>query len=79
MGLVSRMPSLGSTTILRGFKISITLLDAFLASNCVPETFGTPPYYCDHPDNDSISKLLYSKITEAGGTADKARFRVMIP
>lgn len=77
MGLI--MPSLGSTTLLRGFKVSITILDAFLAANCVPETFGTPPFYRDHPDHDSISKLLHSKITDLGGTAERERFRVMIP
>lgn len=77
MGLT--MPSLGSTTLLRGFKVSIPVLDAFLAANRVPETFGTPPFSRDHPDNDSISKLLYSRITEAEGSADKNRFRVVIP
>lgn len=78
MGLT--MPSLGSTTLLRGFKVSISVLDAFLAANCVPETFGTPPFHRDHPDNDSISKLLYSRITEITGTsADQNLFRVVIP
>ncbi|KAJ4397049.1 hypothetical protein N0V93_001273 [Gnomoniopsis smithogilvyi] len=73
------MPSLGSTTLLRGFKVSISVLDAFLAANCVPETFGTPPFHRDHPDNDSISKLLFSKITEYGPAAVKNQFRVVIP
>lgn len=78
MGLT--MPSLGSTTLLRGFKVSISVLDAFLAANCVPETFGTPPFHRDHPDNDSISKLLCSRITEiTGSSADKNLFRVVIP
>ncbi|ROV91881.1 hypothetical protein VMCG_09157 [Cytospora schulzeri] len=40
---------MGSTTILRGFKVSVATLDAFLI------------------------------ITQAGGTADKKCFRVMIP
>lgn len=73
------MPSSGSTTLLRGFKVSIAVLDAFLAANCVPETFGTPPFYRDHPDNDSISKLLHSKILAFGGSANATRFRVVIP
>ncbi|CAN8099021.1 unnamed protein product [Discula destructiva] len=73
------MPSLGSTTLLRGFKVSVPLLDAFLAANCVPETFGTPPFHRDHPDNDPVSKLLHSRIAESGGTADKKHFRVVIP
>ncbi|KAJ4329086.1 hypothetical protein N0V84_000445 [Fusarium piperis] len=70
---------MGSTTLLRGLKISINTLDAFLATNGVFETYGTPPFYKDHPDKDEISKLFYTKITKAGGTADKNRFRVMIP
>lgn len=79
--MVLTMPSLGSTTLLRGFKVSIPLLDAFLAANCVPETFGTPPFYRDHPDHDSISKLLCSKIAgfAEGLAVDKDRFRVLIP
>lgn len=80
--MVLTMPALGSTTLLRGFKVSTALLDAFLAANCVPETFGTPPFYRDHPDHDSISKLLHSKIADfaaAGTTVDKDRFRVVIP
>lgn len=79
MGLT--MPNLGSTTLLRGFKVSITLLDAFLAANCVPETFGTPPFCRDHPHHDSISKLLYSRFRALGGSrdADPARFRLVIP
>lgn len=82
MGLM--MPSLGSTTLLRGFMVSVSILDAFLAANRVPETFGTPPFFRDHPDNDSISKLLYSRISEANeleakSTADRNRFRVVIP
>ncbi|KAI8713420.1 hypothetical protein NCS52_01286700 [Fusarium sp. LHS14.1] len=70
---------MGSTTLLRGFKVSISTLDAFLYANGVYETYGTPPFYKDHPDKDEISKLFYTKITQAGGTADKNRFRVMIP
>ncbi|KEY72362.1 hypothetical protein S7711_10405 [Stachybotrys chartarum IBT 7711] len=70
---------MGSTTILRGFKVSVAILDAFLAANGVDETNGTPPFYEDHPDKDPISILLYTKITMAGGTANKDKFRVMIP
>lgn len=79
MGLT--MPSLGSTTLLRGFKISVTLLDAFLAANRVPETFGTPPYCRDHPHHDSTSKLLYSRFLALGGSrdVDPVRFRLVIP
>ncbi|KAM0429626.1 hypothetical protein ACHAPT_006231 [Fusarium lateritium] len=70
---------MGSTTLLRGFKVSVRTLDAFLAANDVYETYGTPPFYKHHPDRDEISKLFYAKIRLAGGTADKNRFRVMIP
>ncbi|KUI60009.1 hypothetical protein VP1G_07251 [Cytospora mali] len=73
------MPTAGSVTLLRGFKISVATLDAFLGANGVDETYGSPPFYKDHPDKDDISKLLYAKITQAGGTADKNCFRVMIP
>lgn len=70
---------MGSTTILRGFKVSIPTLDNFLRSNGVEETFGIPPFYQDHPDEDKISKLLHRKLQEAGGTTGKNNFRVMIP
>jgi hypothetical protein len=65
---------MGSTTILRGFKVSVAVLDAFLAANGVDETNGTPPLYKHHPDED-----LISEITKAGGTANKNKFRVIIP
>lgn len=76
------MPSAGSTTLLRGFKVSVAVLDAFLAANGVDETFGTPPFYKDHPDHDPISRLLADKIRAAAPTTDpvdKTRFRVLIP
>ncbi|KAH8679190.1 hypothetical protein BGZ61DRAFT_359378 [Ilyonectria robusta] len=70
---------LGSATILRGFKISVAVLDAFLCANGVDETEGCPPMSQHHPDKDPISALLYTKVSEAGGTASKHKFRVMIP
>ncbi|KAH6838641.1 hypothetical protein B0I37DRAFT_387441 [Chaetomium sp. MPI-CAGE-AT-0009] len=70
---------MGSTTILRGFKVSTAVLDAFLAANGVDETYGTPPFYQHHPDNDAISALLYDRIVKEDKDADKNRFRVMIP
>lgn len=77
------MPSSGSTSILRGFKVSVAVLDAFLAANGVDETFGYPPFYSEHPDKDPISVLLSSKIAAAAGAeaagVDKSRFRVLIP
>ncbi|AEO60426.1 hypothetical protein MYCTH_2309624 [Thermothelomyces thermophilus ATCC 42464] len=70
---------MGSTTLLRGFKVSVAVLDAFLAANKVDETYGTPPFYKDHPDRDPISKLLFSKIARFDENADKNKFRVVIP
>ena len=70
---------MGSTTILRGFKISAAVLDTFLAANNVYETYGTPPFYKDHPDDDRISVLLHAKIAKEDKDADKNKFRVMIP
>lgn len=69
----------GSTSILRGFKISVAVLDAFLAADHVDTTDGAPPFYSHHPDKDDVSALLYAKIVAAGGTADKNKFRVMMP
>lgn len=76
----STMPSLGSITLLRGFKVSVATLDAFLAANGVDETYGDPPFYKDHPHND-VSKLLYRKIAHAAASAgaDADRFRLIIP
>ncbi|KAK4039494.1 hypothetical protein C8A01DRAFT_36533 [Parachaetomium inaequale] len=70
---------MGSTTLIRGFKVAVATLDAFLAANDVDETYGTPPFYGDHPDKDSISRLLFAKIAQHDPTADKDRFRVLIP
>jgi hypothetical protein len=77
--LVFSMGTEGSTTIIRGFKVSVMTLDAFLAAHGVDETYGTPPFYCDHPENDPISTLLFSKISQHDPNADKNRFRVLIP
>ena len=68
-----------STTILRGFRVSVTALDQFLSANGVYETYGTPPFHKHHPDEDPISVLLFKKITEAGSSADKNKFRVIMP
>ncbi|KAK4041337.1 hypothetical protein C8A01DRAFT_14913 [Parachaetomium inaequale] len=73
------MGALGSTTVLRGFKVSTAVLDAFLAANGLDETYGAPPFYQHHPDNDRISVLLHTKIAKVDAAADKKRFRVMMP
>ncbi|KAL2170737.1 hypothetical protein VTG60DRAFT_4485 [Thermothelomyces hinnuleus] len=69
----------GSITILRGFKVSTAVLDAFLAANGVDETYGAPPFYYNHPDKCPISRLLYAKIAAKDPEADRNRFRVNIP
>jgi hypothetical protein len=73
------MPEQGSTTLLRGFQVSVAVLDAFLVANNVDETYGTPPFYKDHPDHDPISKLLLAKIARFDEKADKTKFRVILP
>ncbi|KAK4031249.1 hypothetical protein C8A01DRAFT_21507 [Parachaetomium inaequale] len=70
---------MGSTTLIRGFKVSVATFDAFLAANNVYETYGTPPFYGRHPDKDPISKLLFAKISQYDSDADKNKFRVLIP
>lgn len=61
-------------TVLRGFKISVSTLDAFLSANKVPPTEGNPPFYEDHPDR--ASNLLFSKVGEWG---DKKNYRIIVP
>jgi len=70
---------MGSTTLIRGFKVSVATFDAFLGANNVDETYGTPPFYKRHPDKDPISKLLFAKISQYDSDADKNKFRVLIP
>jgi hypothetical protein len=66
-----------AVTLLRGFRVSVSTLDAFLAANGVDETCGAPPFTEDHPDNDAISVLLHSKL---GSEADPQKMtRVIIP
>jgi len=70
---------MGSTTLIRGFKVSVATFDALLRANNVYETHGTPPFYKEHPDKDPISKLLFAKISQYDPDADKNKFRVLIP
>lgn len=64
------------TTVLRGFKVLLPVLDAFLLANSIWETetlcAGIPPSYKEDPD--SVSTLLRSKVG-AGDT----KTRVFIP
>ncbi|KAK4161620.1 hypothetical protein QBC43DRAFT_323321 [Cladorrhinum sp. PSN259] len=68
----------GATTILRGFKISVTALDRFIEANGYVRTYGTPPFANEHPDGD-ISQLLFSKVAAYNPDADKNKFRLFIP
>lgn len=66
-----------AVTLLRGLKVSVSTLDAFLVANRVDETYGAPPFTEDHPEKDAISALLHSKL---GTEADPQRMtRVIIP
>lgn len=66
-----------AVTLLRGLKVSVSTLDAFLAANGVDETYGAPPFTEDHPVKDAISALLHAKL---GPDADPQRVaRVVIP
>ncbi|KAK4233303.1 hypothetical protein C8A03DRAFT_38998 [Achaetomium macrosporum] len=66
---------MGLTTILRGFKVSIAVLDRFLEANRVERTCGyTPSYY--RPELDAGSMFLRIKLAAAAGD-NKAR--IFIP
>lgn len=70
---------MGSTWILCGFKGSVSTLNACLDANGQDLIYGTPRFHAHHPDKDTISRLLFSKISAINPTADKNRFRVLIP
>ncbi|KAK3986152.1 hypothetical protein QBC44DRAFT_344832 [Cladorrhinum sp. PSN332] len=53
---------MGSTTILRRFKVSVAVLDDLLAVNRVHKAYGTPPFYQHHPEQDPIS-VTYAWVT----------------
>ncbi|KAK4151837.1 hypothetical protein C8A00DRAFT_16798 [Chaetomidium leptoderma] len=71
---------MGLTTILRGFKIPVTLLDRFLETNGIKPTFGYPPIYdclplpgSDHPPLDPESAFLRNRL---GGDT---KTRIFVP
>ena len=70
---------MGMTTVLRGLKVSVNTLDAFLSANGLSETYGVPPFFQDHPDKDSISILLHDKIRQVNSSAKRENFRVVMP
>ncbi len=63
------MPEGPVTTILRGFKVPVAVIDRFLEANGIDETYGWPPRY---DTLDEPSKLLR---TQLGGT----KTRLFIP
>ncbi|KFA45617.1 hypothetical protein S40293_08619 [Stachybotrys chartarum IBT 40293] len=54
------------TTVLRGFKVPVAVLDVFLAANGLDETFGYPSL---DPDASGISALLRTKMGTGGSNA----------
>ncbi|KAL2156147.1 hypothetical protein VTH82DRAFT_892 [Thermothelomyces myriococcoides] len=56
------MPEGPVTTILRGFKVPVAVLDRFLQANGIDETYGWPPRY---NTLDEPSKLLRTKLGDA--------------
>jgi hypothetical protein len=49
-------------TLLRGFRVSVSTLDAFLVANSVDETHGLAPFYQKYPDKDYVSIILHSNL-----------------
>ncbi|KAK4151565.1 hypothetical protein C8A00DRAFT_17049 [Chaetomidium leptoderma] len=73
---------MGLTTILRGFKVPIAVLDRFLASNAVDTTGGCPPFLTPDLDSNGIpldphSAFLRAKLAAAGDNNSLAR--IFIP
>lgn len=62
-------------TVLRGFKVSIPTLDAFLHANGLDETYGISPFYHEQPD-DPVSQLFHSKL---GVDDPEKKTRLIIP
>ncbi|KAH6839574.1 hypothetical protein B0I37DRAFT_386757 [Chaetomium sp. MPI-CAGE-AT-0009] len=66
---------MGVTTILRGFKIPIAILDRFLEANSVVATYGYPPFY-DQPELDAGSIFLRAKVDAVAG---QTKTRIFVP
>lgn len=62
-----------------GIQVPFSIFDAFIAASDVDETFGDSPYYCEHPDKDPISKLLYDKVKGFDGNSNETAFHAIIP
>lgn len=61
-------------TVLRGFEVSVSTLDAFLVANKARETDGDPVHYPHHLEQ--VSDLLFTKM---GNSGDKNNYRIIIP
>jgi hypothetical protein len=66
---------MGLTTVLRGFKIPVAILDRFLEANRVEPTGGYPPYY-NRSELDAGSIFLRAKVD---ATAGHTRTRIFMP
>lgn len=68
---------MGMTTILRGFKVPLPILNTFLLANNINESEvlcrGIPPFY-DYDSVDNVTTLLRSKV----GNGD-SKIRIFIP
>ncbi|KAH6855562.1 hypothetical protein B0I37DRAFT_365165 [Chaetomium sp. MPI-CAGE-AT-0009] len=76
-----RLTTMGLTTILRGFKVPVAVLDRFLEANGVKPTFGFAPIYtllsfpgADRPVLDPGSAFLRNRV---GGGDNQTR--IFIP
>lgn len=74
---------MGLTTILRGFKIPVVVLDRFLEANGIRPTFGYSPIYnfptipgIDCPPVDPQSEFLRSRV---GGSDADNQTRIFVP
>lgn len=66
---------MGLTTLLRGFKVPVAVLDRFLETNHVEPTYGNTPSY-HHRELDAGSKFLRTKLD---ATAGDNKPRIFIP
>lgn len=55
-------------TLLRGFKVPVEVIDAFLTANGLDETAGTPPFYSTNESEDQVTVLLRKKMPNSSTT-----------
>ncbi|KAK4134913.1 hypothetical protein BT67DRAFT_433729 [Trichocladium antarcticum] len=80
---VSPVLKIGLTTILRGFKVPIAILDRFLASNGAEETWGAAPSLIPNVRSNGIpldpSSGYYLRTTLAAAGDSNSAARIFIP